>query len=106
MRGQVQQVSRVSPASASDGVSTCLLEQEQDLPLGLSPVDSPRDPRIRRLWSKSSKAELSVAKFKVCYCLSSTQERGPSSRVKLTLIVMMVVFKRLYNLILFHFILD
>ncbi|KAG7490234.1 histone-lysine N-methyltransferase SETD1B-A-like [Solea senegalensis] len=33
--------------------------------LGLFPVDCVRDPRISRLWSKSSKTELSVPKFKV-----------------------------------------
>ncbi|XP_070820831.1 histone-lysine N-methyltransferase SETD1B-A-like [Chaetodon trifascialis] len=33
--------------------------------LGLFPVDSVRDPRICRLWSKYNKTELLVAKFKV-----------------------------------------
>ncbi|KAM9360692.1 histone-lysine N-methyltransferase SETD1B-A-like [Symphorus nematophorus] len=33
--------------------------------LGLFPVDTVRDPRICRLWSKSSKTDLLVAKFKV-----------------------------------------
>ncbi|XP_069380182.1 histone-lysine N-methyltransferase SETD1B-A-like [Paralichthys olivaceus] len=33
--------------------------------LGLFPVETLRDPRISRLWSKSNKTELSVPKFKV-----------------------------------------
>ncbi|XP_023249743.1 histone-lysine N-methyltransferase SETD1B-A-like [Seriola lalandi dorsalis] len=33
--------------------------------LGLFPVDTVRDPRICRLWSKSHKSDLSVPKFKV-----------------------------------------
>ncbi|KAG7241479.1 hypothetical protein INR49_025680, partial [Caranx melampygus] len=33
--------------------------------LGLFPVDTLRDPRICRLWSRSSKTEFSVPKFKV-----------------------------------------
>ncbi|XP_041642937.1 histone-lysine N-methyltransferase SETD1B-A-like [Cheilinus undulatus] len=33
--------------------------------LGLFPVDTVRDPRICRLWSKSTKTDLSVPKFKV-----------------------------------------
>ncbi|XP_068166943.1 histone-lysine N-methyltransferase SETD1B-A-like [Antennarius striatus] len=37
----------------------------QDLPVGLLPVDSVRDPRVRRLWSRWNRTELLVAKFKV-----------------------------------------
>ncbi|KAM3611138.1 uncharacterized protein V6R79_013970 [Siganus canaliculatus] len=37
----------------------------EDLPVGLFPVDTVRDPRICRLWSKCNKTELLVAKFKV-----------------------------------------
>ncbi|KAM9858173.1 histone-lysine N-methyltransferase SETD1B-A-like [Aulostomus maculatus] len=36
--------------------------------LGLFPVDSVRDPRICRLWSKSIKTDLSVPKFRVDEC--------------------------------------
>lgn len=87
-------------------------EQEKDLPLGLSPANSLRDPRIRRLWSKSSKTELSVAKFKVSWCLSSTDEL---SRVlarrkriyftrklwQLLCCVLTIVFQCLYNQMFF-----
>lgn len=45
----------------------CLPGQVEDLPVGLFPVDTVRDPRICRLWSKCIKADLSVAKFKVIF---------------------------------------
>nr|XP_046242795.1 histone-lysine N-methyltransferase SETD1B-like isoform X2 [Scatophagus argus] len=37
----------------------------EDLPVGLFPVGTVRDPRICRLWSKSNKTDLVVTKFKV-----------------------------------------
>ncbi|XP_068594585.1 histone-lysine N-methyltransferase SETD1B-A-like [Brachionichthys hirsutus] len=37
----------------------------EDLPVGLLPVETVKDPRVRRLWSKFNKTELLVAKFKV-----------------------------------------
>lgn len=52
----------------SDGC--CLLRQVEDL--GLFPVETVRDPRVSRLWSKCSETQLSIAKFKVisrrCQC--------------------------------------
>ena len=47
----------------------CSLQQVEDL--GLFPVDTVRDPRVSRLWSKSHQPELSLPKFKV-YSLSSS----------------------------------
>lgn len=49
----------------ADSDGCCVPQQVEDLPVGLFPVDAVRDPRICRLWSKCSKTDLLVAKFKV-----------------------------------------
>lgn len=56
----------------SDG--WCLRQQVEDLPVGLFPVDTVRDPRICRLWSKCNKTDLLAAKFKVSWSLSVVEE--------------------------------